>query len=82
VTLADTLAGSAKPMVAAKFAAAIGCAFDVDVDVDVDVDFDFDPMLAPRALSDGASGAPLNSAHSAWEEYPVKFGAQRLGRDL
>jgi hypothetical protein len=78
VTLADTLAGSAKPMVAAKFAAAIGCAFDVDVDVDVD----FDPMLAPRALSDGASGAPLNSAHSAWEEYPVKFGAQRLGRDL
>jgi hypothetical protein len=54
-------------MVAADSAAAIVCAFDFD--------FDFDPMLAQRALLDGAPGAPLNSARSAWEKNPVKFGA-------
>jgi hypothetical protein len=54
-------------MVVANLAAAIACA----------CDFDSDPMLAPRTLLGGASGAPLNSAHGAWE-FPVKFGAQRL----
>jgi hypothetical protein len=40
--------------VAAKFAAAFGCAFDFVVDID--------PMLAQRALSSGVASTPLNSA--------------------
>jgi hypothetical protein len=44
-------------MVAAKFAAAIGCVFDVEVDIG--------PMLAQRALSSGVASTPLNSARSA-----------------
>jgi hypothetical protein len=55
VIIADTRSS----MVAAESAATIGCAFDFDVD--------FYPMLAQRALLDGAPGAPLNSARSAWE---------------
>jgi hypothetical protein len=53
VIIADTRSS----MVAAKVAAAVGCVFDVD----------FDPMLAQRALLDGALGTQLNSARSAWE---------------
>jgi hypothetical protein len=62
VIIADTRSS----MVAADSAAAIVCAFDFGVD--------FYPMLAQRALFNGAPGAPLNSARSAWEN-PVKFGA-------
>jgi hypothetical protein len=61
------IADQRSAMVAAKFAATIACAFDFGVDLY--------PMLARRALFNGAPGAPLNSARSAWEKNPVKFGA-------
>jgi hypothetical protein len=61
VIIADTRSS----MVAANAAATIVCAFD------------FDLSQAQRATLDGACGAPLNSARSAWE-YLVKSGAQRL----